>query len=78
MSNNFWSEDYDCEISLMERSNKGGQHVGRTESGVRVRIFSKANPMRILIDVSVRHRSQHKSRHLAMTMAEYAYVDLGL
>lgn len=78
MSNNFWSEYYDCEIMLMKPTHRGGQHVGRTESGVRVRIFPKSNTLQTLIDVSVKERSQHKSRHLAMTMAEYAYLEMKL
>lgn len=79
MSDNFWSDEYECEITIMNNEGRlrGGQHVGRTESGVRVRIKRK-DSLNVLIDIATRDRSQHKSRFLAMNLAELAYQELKL
>ena len=49
------------------RENKGGQHVGVTESGVRVEHLPTGT-----VAISVNSRSQYKNKIVAMEMIEWA------
>ena len=70
-------KDYVVRIESVAPENRGGQHVGRASSGVRVGVGHK-DGYRELVSIKVHARSQHKSREMALTLAEIACGEIGL